>query len=45
VNLDSQDTLFHGTFILFVKDTEHLGRIIDRIKKIRGVDRAERFVE
>ena len=45
VNLDSQDSLFQGTFILYVKDTDHLGRIIDRIRKIKGVTRAERLEE
>ncbi len=45
VNLDSEGSLFQGTFILYVKDTEHLGRIIDRIKRIKGVTRAERLEE
>ncbi|HCV42873.1 MAG TPA: RelA/SpoT family protein [Bacteroidetes bacterium] len=45
VNLDSEDALFQGTFILYVKDTEHLARILDRIRKVKGVVRAERFEE
>ncbi|MBM2840828.1 MAG: relA [Bacteroidetes bacterium] len=45
VNLDSQDSMFQGTFILYVKDTEHLARIIERIKKIKGITRADRLEE
>ncbi|MBM2844933.1 MAG: relA [Bacteroidetes bacterium] len=45
VNIDSQDTMFQGTFILYVKDTEHLNRILEKIRRIKGVTRAERFEE
>jgi GTP pyrophosphokinase len=45
VNIDSVDGLFEGTFILFVQNTDHLNRILDKIRKIRGVRRAERFEE
>jgi (p)ppGpp synthase/HD superfamily hydrolase len=45
VNIDSVDGLFEGTFILFVQNTDHLNRILDNIRKIRGVRRAERFEE
>jgi guanosine-3',5'-bis(diphosphate) 3'-pyrophosphohydrolase len=45
VNLDSQDALFDGTFILYVKDTDHLDRILEKIRRIKGVTRAERFEE
>ena len=45
VNLDSEDAIFQGTFILYVKDTDHLARILDRIRKIKGITRAERFEE
>ncbi|MBI4535070.1 MAG: bifunctional (p)ppGpp synthetase/guanosine-3',5'-bis(diphosphate) 3'-pyrophosphohydrolase [Ignavibacteriae bacterium] len=45
VNLDSRDSSFEGTFILYVKDTEHLNRISDKIRRIKGVTRAERFEE
>jgi guanosine-3',5'-bis(diphosphate) 3'-pyrophosphohydrolase len=45
VSLDSEDTVFDGTFILYVKDIEHLNKILDRIRRIRGVKRAERFEE
>jgi GTP diphosphokinase / guanosine-3',5'-bis(diphosphate) 3'-diphosphatase len=45
VNLDSHDGLFEGTFILYVKDTEHLSRILEKLKRTKGVTRAERFEE
>lgn len=45
VSLDSHDSFFEGTFILYVKDTEHMARILERIKRIKGVSRAERFEE
>ena len=45
VNIDSQDSFFEGTFILYVKDTEHLNRLLEKIRKIKGVSRAERFEE
>ena len=45
VNLDSQDSMFEGTVILNVQDTEHLNRILDKVRKIKGIRRAERFDE
>ena len=45
VNIDAQDTLFDGTFIIDVKDTGHLERILEKIRKVPGVKRAERFEE
>ncbi len=45
VNIDSQDSMFDGTFILQVQNTEHLSRILEKIRKVRGVRRAERFEE
>jgi guanosine-3',5'-bis(diphosphate) 3'-pyrophosphohydrolase len=45
VNIDSHDTLFDGTFILQVRNTDHLQRILEKIRKVKGVTRAERFEE
>ena len=45
VNIDSQDSIFEGTFIVDVKDTEHLSRLIEKIRRVNGVKRAERFEE
>jgi len=45
VNIDSKDSFFEGAFLLYVKDTDHLTRIIEKIRRIRGVSGAERFEE
>ncbi len=43
VNLDSKDSMFEGLFILVVKNTEHLQRLLEKIRKIRGVVKADRI--
>ncbi len=43
VNMDSRGSLFDGRVILYVKDTDHLTRIIEKLKRIRGVQSVERF--
>ena len=45
VNIESQDSLFEGIVTILVRDTEHLGRLIDRLKKIPNVDHVERYDE
>jgi RelA/SpoT family (p)ppGpp synthetase len=45
VNIDSKDSFFEGSIILFVKNTEHLQQIIERLKKLDGVYTVERFEE
>jgi len=45
VKIDAKDSLFEGTIMLGVKNTEHLDRIIEKLRKIKGVFRAERLVE
>jgi guanosine-3',5'-bis(diphosphate) 3'-pyrophosphohydrolase len=45
VKIDTKDSLFDGTIIIGVKNTEHLDRIIEKLKKIKGVFRAERLME
>ncbi|MDH4069578.1 MAG: bifunctional (p)ppGpp synthetase/guanosine-3',5'-bis(diphosphate) 3'-pyrophosphohydrolase [Ignavibacteria bacterium] len=45
VNIDSHDSIFEGTFLLYVTDTDHLARVVTRIKKIKGVTKVERFEE
>ncbi len=45
VNIDSVDSVFDGTFILYVKDRDHLGKILDRVKRVKGVRAAERLEE
>jgi (p)ppGpp synthase/HD superfamily hydrolase len=45
VKIDVKDSLFDGSILLNVKNTEHLGRIIEKLKHVRGVASAERLVE
>jgi RelA/SpoT family (p)ppGpp synthetase len=43
VNIDSYGGLFEGVFTLYVRNTEHLERIIDKLRKVRGVHSVTRF--
>ncbi len=45
VNIDSKDSFFEGTIILYVKDKEHLLRLIDKIRKLEGIYTVERYEE
>ncbi|MEE9187640.1 MAG: ACT domain-containing protein, partial [Bacteroidota bacterium] len=45
VNIDSEDRLFDGTIIVYVKNIEHLHRLMEKIGKIKGVLKVQRFVE
>jgi (p)ppGpp synthase/HD superfamily hydrolase len=41
--MDTKDSLFDGKVILYVKDTDHLARIMEKIKRIPGIQSVERF--
>jgi RelA/SpoT family (p)ppGpp synthetase len=43
VNIDSRASMFEGHIILFVKNTEHLARVVEKIKKVAGIIEVERF--
>ncbi|MBZ0199783.1 MAG: bifunctional (p)ppGpp synthetase/guanosine-3',5'-bis(diphosphate) 3'-pyrophosphohydrolase, partial [Ignavibacteriaceae bacterium] len=43
ININTNDSTFEGSVTLYVQNIEHLHRIIDRLKKIRGVFSVERF--
>lgn len=43
INIDTHDSLFEGTITLFVQDLQHLSRIIERLKKIKGVTSVKRL--
>jgi guanosine-3',5'-bis(diphosphate) 3'-pyrophosphohydrolase len=43
VNIDSRGSLFEGQIIMFVKNTEHLDRVMERIRKVEGILEVERF--
>lgn len=43
VNINTNNGIFKGTITIYVKDLEHLSRMIERLKKIKGVYTVERF--
>jgi RelA/SpoT family (p)ppGpp synthetase len=43
VNITTGDSLFKGTVTVYVKDLEHLNKIIDRLKKVKGIYSVDRF--
>jgi guanosine-3',5'-bis(diphosphate) 3'-pyrophosphohydrolase len=45
VNIGSKDSFFEGSIIVYVRDTEHLQRIMDRLKNLEGIMTVERFEE
>ncbi len=44
VNIDSRASMFEGQIILFVKNTEHLFRVLDKIRRVAGIIEVERFL-
>ncbi len=45
VNIETEDAHFYGSVLVSVKNLEHLQRLIERVRKVKGVSSAERFVE
>jgi RelA/SpoT family (p)ppGpp synthetase len=43
VNITSSESMFKGTIAVYVKDLDHLHKLIDRLKKNRGIYSVERF--
>lgn len=43
VNFNSHRSIFYGTVSVSVKNLEHLNKIIERLKKIPGIESVERF--
>lgn len=43
ININTTDSMFDGSVTVYVRNLEHLQRIIDRIKKLNGVYTVERF--
>lgn len=43
VNIAANNSMFKGTITLYVKNLEHLSRIIERLKKNKGIFSVERF--
>jgi guanosine-3',5'-bis(diphosphate) 3'-pyrophosphohydrolase len=45
VNIESEKALFQGSVLVSVQSLEHLERLIERLKKVKGISHAERYVE
>lgn len=43
ININTGDSTFEGSITLYVKNLEHLNRIIERVKKLKGIYSVERF--
>ncbi|MBT2557862.1 bifunctional (p)ppGpp synthetase/guanosine-3',5'-bis(diphosphate) 3'-pyrophosphohydrolase [Hymenobacter sp. ISL-91] len=43
ITMDSNDGVFEGQIMVFVNDTAHLNRLIQRLNKVNGVMTVERF--
>lgn len=43
VNIDAYDSLFEGLITIYVTDVDHLSRIFDKLRKIKGIKTVERF--
>ncbi|MGB5074969.1 MAG: bifunctional (p)ppGpp synthetase/guanosine-3',5'-bis(diphosphate) 3'-pyrophosphohydrolase [Bacteroidota bacterium] len=45
VNIETEKTTFHGSVLVTVNNLEHLERLIERLKKVKGISLAERYVD
>ena len=45
VNIETFKTGFFGSVLVAVEDLEHLYRLIERLKKVEGVEHVERYIE
>ena len=43
ITVDSNDGIFEGQIMVFVNDTDHLTKLIQRLSKVNGVLQVERF--
>ena len=43
ININTNESTFEGSVTVYVKNLEHLNRIIDRLKKLNGIYTVERF--
>ena len=43
ININSNESVFEGSVSVYVRNLEHLNRIIERLKKINGIYNVERF--
>lgn len=45
VNIETENNIFRGSVLVTVTSLEHLERLIERLKKVKGISAAERYVE
>lgn len=43
INIDSNDGLFEGTIMLFLHDTDHLTKLMNKLRKVPGIIRVTRI--
>lgn len=43
INMNSQDSMFKGAVAIYVKDLDHLNRLIEKLKRSKGIFSVERF--
>jgi len=43
ININTNDSTFEGSVTVYVSNLEHLNNLIDRLKKLKGVYKVERF--
>jgi GTP diphosphokinase / guanosine-3',5'-bis(diphosphate) 3'-diphosphatase len=43
ININTNDSTFEGSVMVYVNNLEHLNILIDRLKKLRGLYKVERF--
>jgi guanosine-3',5'-bis(diphosphate) 3'-pyrophosphohydrolase len=43
ININTNDSTFEGSVVVYVNNLEHLNNLIDRLKKLRGLYKVERF--
>jgi GTP pyrophosphokinase len=45
ISFDTDDGIFEGTIMVYVHDTKHLNHLIDKLKKVKGVNNVIRIDE
>ena len=44
IAIQSHDGIFEGTISLYVKDAESLNTVMDRIRKVKGIESVKRLI-
>lgn len=43
ISFDTEDGIFTGSIMVYVHDTKHLNHLIENLRKVKGVNKVERF--